>query len=259
MSSLAAVQSPNPVTPMGARPRPHGAASKQLTLPWIVATKGNQHRQATERCYGNHFSWVSCCHGAGRQAMPGTQVSGAQTKKGGSKICYCSKTGPSVTNKPSSPSADTRISVLYMKTENPQMDWPSSSSSSSSSNPFSFLLLLLADLNLTTLMIKTGSEQGPQSLNRDWICHHTLTISLMGFKPFPPRVDTICNAEVSLYAPLGGHYYRALSIHEHCLEHQSHKQRAEQHSKPDIELSDFEQLCHSTKSSNNTSFISKAE
>lgn len=47
-------------------------------------------------------SWVSCCHGAGRRAMPSSQVSGGQTKKGGSKICYCSKTGPGVINNPSS-------------------------------------------------------------------------------------------------------------------------------------------------------------
>lgn len=42
-----------------------------------------QHHQGKERCYGNRLSWVSCCHGATIQAMPTSQVTGGQSRKGG--------------------------------------------------------------------------------------------------------------------------------------------------------------------------------
>lgn len=47
---------------VGACTLSHRAApeEKQPTLPRIVPTEGTQHRQATERCYGNHFT--AGCH-----------------------------------------------------------------------------------------------------------------------------------------------------------------------------------------------------
>lgn len=85
-----------------------------------------------------------------------------------------------------------------------------------------------------------------QSLDSDWLCRHAFIISMMGFKPLRPHVDSIANAEVLEYAALESNIiWRSLlqafaiekniqfDSHALCLEHQRNKQEAE-HRKPSI-------------------------